>query len=325
MRRLVFALLLLPGCVVAGRGCYLEMPMTRTRVDAGASGGTHWELVEGSLVELTVERCELREGATAILHLRSTMGLCDEPANVRWSVDHGARRVTLRPAIWRPVGGPACAPGRQTFERDVFLEREVLEAGAWQALLEDGSAAVAFTVAPGPTDPTCTACRSAGESCSIDQECPPWLRCVPMRGDGACASICALPCNPFPSEPLPDGRAPTDLGCTRMLGPSTCEDDPSYGPLCRAATGDLCPACPEGMTCNDGAAYAACEWNAGLERVGDTCATDADCPAGTSCIEVVDGVLACMVRCRSDHPCPGGREGPYCDPGSAWCSVLVGP
>lgn len=318
--RLALLLVALPGCYCShaveppdgGTDAPLDVGADGGGRDAGPEGERHWVLVEGSFFELTSERCELREGATAILRVRGTMNLCDEPANVRWSIDHAARRITLTPAIWRPVGGPSCPPGTATFELDVSLVGETLEPGAWEAVLADGSARAAFTVAEGPPELTCTDCRAAGESCAVDEECAGPLRCVAMRGDAVCASMCALPC-----DPVPWGHTGPDATCSVLLGsPATCDDDPTFGRLCHPVASSSCGECPPGMTCSDVRPW--CDWDYPLvfESIARSCRTDADCAPGLSCV----GGVSCGTRCVGVHVCPGGT---FCDATTVACPFLI--
>jgi hypothetical protein len=322
---LALALALGPGCYLshaigpadAGpdarrRDASLDAPVVRDVPGAPDARieGQYWVVVEGSLFELLHERCELREGASPILHVRTVLPLCDEPGNVRWSVDHAVRRITLSPFVWRPLGIPPCPPATRTFEIDVSLVGETLEAGPWEAVLEDGSARVAFTVAGPPPELACTDCLAEDAACAIDMECAGPLRCVPMRGDAVCASFCVLPCTPFPRRE-PGDPAPSDLGCQAALGvAATCEDDATLGSRCRAASRDLCLPCPDGMLCSEGDALTTCRWDLELAfGVPEPCLSDADCRPGQSCIEDA-GIRSCEVRCRSDHPCPDGTCGP---------------
>jgi hypothetical protein len=210
------------------------------------------------------------------------------------------------------VGGPACPPGTESVELDVSLTGETLEAGAWEAVLDDGSARLDLSVAPGPPELPCEGCRAAGESCAIDAECAGPLRCVAMRGDAACASMCALPC-----DPIRWGHTELDASCSALLGGlATCDDDPTWGRLCHPVASGRCGECPGGMRCDDAQPF--CDWDYPLvvEAIGRPCRTDADCAPGLSCVP--EG--ACRTRCVGAHVCPGGV---WCEPTVPVCPVLI--
>lgn len=327
MRSLLVALAILPGCYCAHAAdpdAGADAPIDAPR-DAGPDVGplgARWLLVAGPAATVAQERCLVRQGATTLLHVEVTTNLCDEPANVAWSIDPAARRVTLSPAVWRPIGIDACPPGTVTFTEEVELVGQRLEAGMWEVVLEDGSARATFVVAE-PSEPSCAGCLADGETCGLDAECAAPLRCVAMRGDAVCGARCGLPCTPFPREARPDGSAPGDLTCSRRLGDAArCEDDPSYGPLCRRAAADLCPPCPDGTLCGEGDAWTSCAWDPQLELAGATCTSDLDCRPGESCIVASSTapIGQCSVRCRSQHVCPTGEE---CGFGHV-CPVLIG-
>lgn len=268
-------------------------------VDAGSREGRYWIPVETERADVSVERCEMREGQTPIFHAHFFGNLCDEPGNVRWSIDVATHTVTLDPFVWRPEGVPPCPPAAIEIDRDVALYGVTLEPGEWR--LQGPSSSVTFAVYPGPPELTCTDCRDPGAECVADTECVGAFVCVPVRGDAACRAVCAAPCQPFPVGP-----DTLDLACTDRVGPSTCESDPDLGWVCRDAPGDRCPICEAGTSCDpSGGGVPRCVWQLSPWDAGGVCVSDDDCLPGLSCVDLSDGLRLCRVRCRGDHPCPG--------------------
>lgn len=267
-------------------------------------GGPYWIPIEIERAEISFERCELRAGQTPIFRIRFFANVCDEPGNVRWSVDHASRTVTLDPFVWRPAGVPPCPPAAIEIVRDVALSGVVLEPGEWQVVGPD-AVAVTFTVSAGPPELTCTDCRAAGEACIVDEECAGPRACVAVRGDAICRTECDAPCQPFPG-----GDAALDLACSERVGPATCTSDPNLGWICRDTTRVLCPPCGPGMRCEKVSGdLARCAWDLNPFEAGSPCTTDGDCRPGMSCVELPTG-RTCRIRCRGDHPCPLAVCGP---------------
>ncbi len=283
---------------------------TGTRPDAGTDappspdGGLYWIPIELERAEITVERCEMRAGQTPIFRVRVFANLCDEPGNVRWSVDPATRTVTIDPFVWRPAGVPPCPPAAIEIVRDVALYGVALEEGEWRGVGPDGTT-VTFFVQAGPPELPCTDCIAPGAECVVDDECMGSRVCVPLRGDAACRAACEAPCQPFPAET----DAP-DLACADRIGPATCEDDPNLGWICRDDTRMSCPSCGPGTRCDmSSGAAPRCAWDVSPFEAGGPCATDGDCHPGMSCVEMMGG-RTCRVRCRGDHPCPLATCGP---------------
>lgn len=274
--------------------------------DAGPRDGRYWIPFEVGSAEISLERCEMRSGQTPIFHVRVVANLCDEPGNVRWSIDPATHTVTLDPFVWRPAGIPPCPPATIEIERDVALHGVALEEGEWRVVGPDST--VTFTVYRGPPELTCTDCRGPGEECAIDLECTGARACVAVRGDAACRAVCAAPCQPFPG-----GADVLDLACTDRIGAATCEVSPDLGWICREATRDLCPStpCGPGMRCEmDADALSRCVWELSPWTAGGPCVGDDDCLPGLSCVELGGGTRSCRVRCRADHSCPLTTCGP---------------
>lgn len=267
--------------------------------------GPVWYPVDASAFAVAYERCETRESETLVLRVTFAVSGCDEPGNVRWSIDADAKEIHLAPFVWHPVGVPPCPSTTREVTRDVALRGARLGVGSWSVVSPDGTR-LEIVVTPGPPELTCSACRVEGETCIDDGECAATAQCVPVRGDIACEARCASSCQPFDER-----EGAQDIACSRRLGaPRACVEDPNLGWIC-VAIGTGCDACRDGMGC-DGAV---CDWI--VTPWPEPCATDADCPDGRSCVQLTDGTgRTCFVRCRGDHPCPLGEQ---CGPSDLVC------
>jgi hypothetical protein len=317
------------ACVIAfASGCYLSherpertpridagmrrdsaVPMPRIdahmpRVDASWRDGLHWVPVDVAPASIELERCATQDDLTSIVRVTVETSACDEPGQMRYTIDRAARTIHFAPFVWRAVGADVCDPVIRTIVRDIAIA-EPLDEGVW-TFVSEGTAPLAITVQSGP-ELRCNGCRRRGEACLVDAECARPFACTARRGDAVCSTQCERPCQPFP-----DLRGASDLGCTLSLGEAaTCTESLDFGFVCAPAARDLCPVCPGGQDCAEGDAWRSCRWaSEGHESV--VCRTDEDCAPGRSCVELPFATArSCEVRCQGDHPCPG-PEGVAC-------------
>ena len=161
------------------------------------------------------------------------------------------------------------------------------------------------TTAPGTTSST-TGAAGAGpepmtglaEPCDSDDDCQSELICLTADSNslsqgGPSNGFCTAQC---------DG----DALCGGNAACITFEDDgPGYCmPMCIPNDGTHdCAERPD----------AVCD----ILPVNVPCTTNAECPAGTACLDATECVLpVCLPKCRADSDCPEGR---FCDPGFGEC------
>jgi hypothetical protein len=298
---LVFALLF-GGCYLSHeREIEMSAPDATVRRDTGeSSSGVHWIIASPSDVRVANERCLTREGSTAILRLEIEMNVCDEPGQISYDVEPDQREISVRPFVWRPIGGASCPPGTRTVTRDLALVG--VSAGDWTVESQSPVSTEIHVAEASP--PSCVDCRGPGQPCASDGECAGELACISLRGDIACGASCHLPCQPFP-----DDAGAGDLACSESLGfAAVCEDNPDLGFVCTAATRDLCAGpCADGTQCNFASPFPYCAWSIEPFDV-PSCTSDADCPWGRSCVELEGRAgRRCDVRCRGEHTCPEGQ------------------
>lgn len=146
-------------------------------------------------------------------------------------------------------------------------------------------------------------CGQCGNRCQLGETCNSGV-CEPLSCDGS-EVACRTGCTDLSSDEANCGRC--GEGCfineTCVSGVCTC---PADDPVCNQVSnvGTLVGgACDQNTDCIEQCLQGG-DFPSGTCSTG--CASDADCPQGTSCTDAEGGT--CLLNCREDNECRNGYE-----------------